>query len=410
MGQRSSATHHRDLRTGIPLWLANGRPRVPVSNPDSLPKRVDVAVIGSGITGAMLADALTAVGFSVVVLDRRLPCSGSTPASTALLQFEIDTPLIVLGRKIGVENARRAWLRSLKAVDDLSRRVAELRIECDFKRRSAIYLPGNVLDVAGLKSELAARQKIGLPSELLDRDELRRLTGIAKPAALISTGGAEVDPVKLAAGLLRRASARGASIFAPIDVADVAPCRTGVTVTMADGRGVDARFVVFATGYEVPKGVPLTGHKIISTWTIATAPQPDRLWPGRELIWEAADPYLYIRTTADGRVLAGGEDEDFSDADQRDALIATKTATLQRKLKRLFPDLDMTPEYRWAGSFGESATGLPSIGAVPRMKGCYAVLGYGGNGITFSMMAAQIIQRTLCGITDPDADLFGLSA
>lgn len=410
MGQRSSATHHKDLRTGVPLWLANGLPRVPVGNPDNLPKTSDVVIIGSGITGAMLADTLTAVGFTVVVLDRRAPCSGSTPASTALLQFEIDTPLIVLGRKIGVKNARRAWLRSFQAVADLARRAGELRIDCDFKRRSAIYLPGNILDVAGLKSELAARQNIGLPSEFLSRDDLRRLTGIDKPAALISKGAAEVDPVKLAAGFLRRSVARGANVFAPVEVADVSPRKAGVTVSMTDGRHVEARFVVFATGYEVPKAVSLKGHKIISTWSIATAPQPDRLWPGRELIWEAADPYLYIRTTADGRVLAGGEDEDFSDSDKRDALTASKTATLQRKLARLLPNLDMTPEFRWAGSFGESATGLPSIGAVPGMKGCYAVLGYGGNGITFSMMAAQIVQRALCGILDPDADLFRLSA
>lgn len=416
MGRRDSATQHRsatqlrDLSTGMPLWLAKGRPRVPVNAPESLPEKCDVVVIGSGITGAMLADALTAAGFFVVVLDRRMPCSGSTPASTALLQFEIDTPLIVLGRKIGVKNARRAWLRSFQAVDDLARRVAELRIDCDFKRRSAIYLPGNVLDVKGLKSELTARHNIGLPSELLGRNELQRSTGIAKPAALISRGAAEVDPLKLAAGLLRRSVVRGARIFAPIEVADVSPRRAGVTVSMTDGHVLDTRFVVFATGYEVPKGVSTTGHKIISTWSIATAPQPDRLWPGRELIWEAADPYLYIRTTADGRVLAGGEDEDFSDSDKRDALIATKTATLQRKLERLLPNMDMRPDFRWAGSFGESSTGLPSIGAVPGMKGCHAVLGYGGNGITFSMMAAQIVQRTLCGIGDPDADLFALSA
>ena len=144
MGRRDSATQHRsatqlrDLRTGMPLWLAKGRPRVPVSAPESLPEKCDVVVIGSGITGAMLADALTAAGFFVVVLDRRMPCSGSTPASTALLQFEIDTPLIVLGRKIGVKHARRAWLRSFQAVDDLARRIAELRIDCDFKRRSAV--------------------------------------------------------------------------------------------------------------------------------------------------------------------------------------------------------------------------------------------------------------------------------
>ena len=50
------------------------------------------------------------------------------------------------------------------------------------------------------------------------------------------------------------------------------------------------------------------------------------------MIWEASDPYLYIRTTPDGRVICGGEDEDFADDEKRDALIPRKTATLRRKL------------------------------------------------------------------------------
>jgi glycine/D-amino acid oxidase-like deaminating enzyme len=44
------------------------------------------------------------------------------------------------------------------------------------------------------------------------------------------------------------------------------------------------------------------------------------------------------------------------------------------------------------------------------MKGftrCYSVLGFGGNGITFSMLAAQLVSRHMQGLTDPDAELFG---
>ena len=70
------------------------------------------------------------------------------------------------------------------------------------------------------------------------------------------------------------------------------------------------------------------------------------------------------------------------------------------------PRLDTTPLYSWCGSFGESPTGLPLIGAIPRHPHCYAVLGFGGNGITFSATAAQLLQRQLSGLQDPDADLF----
>lgn len=87
-------------------------------------------------------------------------------------------------------------------------------------------------------------------------------------------------------------------------------------------------------------------------------------------------------------------------------MIPTKTKRISAKLATLMPALDTTPEYRWAGCFGDSTTGLATIGEVPGMKRCYAVLGYGGNGITFSVIAAQMIQRALCGVRDPDVDLF----
>ena len=84
------------------------------------------------------------------------------------------------------------------------------------------------------------------------------------------------------------------------------------------------------------------------------------------MIWEASDPYLYLRTTPDGRIICGGEDEEFSDEAARDALLPRKTATLQRKLGRLIRGADTTVEFAWTGSFGTSDTGLPTIGQIPR--------------------------------------------
>ena len=98
--------------------------------------------------------------------------------------------------------------------------------------------------------------------------------------------------------------------------------------------------------------------------------------------------------------------EDFADEDKRDALIGKKAAAIGRKLQRLFPALDVTPEFRWAGSFGTTGTGLPLIGAIPRKKNCWAILGFGGNGITYSRIAADIVSAALAGKADPDADLY----
>ena len=90
------------------------------------------------------------------------------------------------------------------------------------------------------------------------------------------------------------ALARGAGFYAPVEALAVEPHANGVTV-LTDQATIRARHVVFATGYELPKGVPRKGHRIATTWAIATRPQPRGLWPGHGFIWEASDPYLYLR-------------------------------------------------------------------------------------------------------------------
>lgn len=402
-----SATVQRDLRTGTPLWLHRGEVRVP-SAPLSASLSVDVAVVGAGVSGALVADTLLRSGKSVAVFDRRGLVKGSTPASTALLQFELDQPLIHLTQKIGRKRAVRAYWRSATAVDALRGRIADLGLRCSYRDRATVYLPGDVLNVAALKREAAARAEVGLRSRFIDADALRRLTGIERPGAVLSGGCGELDPVALAAGLWRSALSRGVQLYTPTEVVDIDPGRTHVTLGTADGHFVRARHAVFATGYELVKRVKPTGHKVISTWAMATAPQTERLWESRCLIWEAADPYLYLRTTLDGRVVVGGEDEAFSDEATRDALIPRKIAAIRRKLHKLLPSLDTAPEFVWAGCFGESANGLPFIGAIPGAPHCYAVLGYGGNGISFSVIAAQVIQRAILGLPDTDADLYAL--
>lgn len=395
------------LRTGAPFWLADGV-RPPAATPLGADLKVDVAVIGGGISGALATDALLQAGLSVAAFDRMGFVKGSTPASTAMLQFEVDQPLTVLGRRIGHERAARAWWRSASGVDRLRARVADLGLRCDFRERHAVYLPGNVLDLAALRGEAAARERIGLRSAMIDRARLKRLTGIDRPGAIWSAGSAEVDPVKLARGLWRSAAKRGAMLHAPVDIIDIAPGKQRVTLTTDAGHSISAGHVVLATGYALMKLLKPRGYRIISTWAMATAPQPAALWPSQCLIWEAADPYLYCRTTRDGRVVAGGEDAAFDDEAKRDALTEAKVARIGRKLKGILPTLDTAAAFAWAGCFGESTTGLPAIGEVPGAPRCYAVMGFGGNGITFSAIAAEMIRRAVLGLPDPDSDLFSL--
>ena len=400
-----SITEIRDLRTGVPVWARYLRPAVRYSALES-PIRTDVVVIGSGITGALVAQMTTAMGLQTVVLDRRPPAHGSTAASTALVQFEIDTPLIHLADDLGIERAARIWLRAYRAVNNLVELIEQLHIPCNLRSRRALYLAGNILDADAMAAECRLRQSINLPSRFLDNAELKEYAGLDRSAALLSDGAADVDPSSLTAGLFNLAIANGCRLFSPVQLAEVVPLQHRVEMVTGTGLELEAKALVFATGYELAKGVPASGHRRTSTWAFATRPQPERLRNNANVVWEASEPYLYVRSTIDGRVVVGGEDEDIDDEVARDRLLPVKIAALQVNINELIPWIDIAADCAWAGTFGESDNGLPSIGPVPGMPNCYAVLGYGGNGITFAMIAAQILGAQLRGRRDPDAELF----
>ena len=85
-------TRKRQLHADKPFWAAT--PHISVVNTrNSLAKTWDVIVVGTGISGALMAESLTRTKRRVLILDRRTPVRGSSLASTAMIQHEIDIPL-----------------------------------------------------------------------------------------------------------------------------------------------------------------------------------------------------------------------------------------------------------------------------------------------------------------------------
>lgn len=401
----TGATNKRDLRTGRSVWADS--PGLGVSvRPLTEAVSVDVAIVGAGISGAFMAREL-ARDHSVAVLDRRPPLMGSTVASTAMLQWEIDLPLTALADEIGMAKARRAYGRSRAAVDDLKRIVAEEGIRCGLKDKGSLYLAGDDYGRRALEAEAEARAGIGLDSLFIGPADLRDRYGIERTGAIVSQGSASADPARLAAGLMRRAIADGAKVYSPVEVLQAASDPDGVTLLTDAGHAVRARTVIFCCGYEFPKGVPTPGAEVISTWALATKPRSVcPAWLKDMLVWEASDPYLYFRMGQDGRLIVGGEDEADPIAHDDPAKLKRKCETIARKLKALMPTLEFEIDYTWAGAFGTSTTGLPSIAPVPDMDHAFAVMGFGGNGITYSVIASQIVSAAVRGKPDPDADLY----
>jgi glycine/D-amino acid oxidase-like deaminating enzyme len=391
-------TEQADLRGGRSPWFAAAGqpPRREVG--ENI--KCDALIVGAGITGSLVAERLTRQGLNVVIIDRELPGHGSTAASTSMLLWEIDRSLSELTQAYGFERASRAYRASLAAVTGLKSLVLQLGIGCDMRDKDSLYLAAGDTS-AELREEHQLRQRAGLPGDFLDHGMLLDTFGIARAGAIVSPGAADADPLQLARGLLRLAVSRGARLF-EADASEFDVAARSVGVQLKNGHEIEARFVVLATGYVMPDIVHSTVHAVSSSWAIATPPQPQNIWKDAALIWENSKDYLYARTTRAGRIIIGGEDSDADiDPEIRDRLIPEKSGKLAQKLAALWPVANTGIEFRWSGTFDTTRDGLPLIGPVPGLKGVYAAYGYGGNGITFSFMAAQLIGDLIAGGTSP---------
>ena len=126
------------LHSGLPYWIIKNR-LYDYYNPLKDDVTADVAVVGSGITGALAAHELCKAGFDCCVLDKRSIATGSSAASTALLQYEIDLPLHKLAEKIGEDKAVTAYRSCLDSITELGKILEETSVQADFVRRPSIF-------------------------------------------------------------------------------------------------------------------------------------------------------------------------------------------------------------------------------------------------------------------------------
>lgn len=395
------------LKSGCIFWpqLDSG----PLISGRSLtqPVSTEVAIIGSGITGALCAYYFSREKIPTVLVDRRGLAQGSTLASTGLLQYELDVRLMDLAQKIGPEKANRAYRASLEALLAFPLLVKELEDDCGLTPRESLYLAIEDAEVEVFRAEQKAREVIGIEVDFLSRADLHRRFSISRPAALLSHHAFEVDPYRLTLRLLQRSMENGLLAFSQTEVGRYEPHGQGVILHTSAGHPIHSRKVIFATGYETPVFLPEDICRLRTTFALVSEPLANfDGWPGRPLVWESGQPYFYLRSTVDGRAMLGGEDEDSIDPAFTAGLIPDKSAILCAKFKSVFPGISIQPACAWAGIFAETEDGLPCIGSVPEFPHGHFALGYGGNGITFSLLAARQILDHYLGRPTPDADLF----
>jgi glycine/D-amino acid oxidase-like deaminating enzyme len=407
-GKLMHDTHHEEaerLHSGAPFWLVkNGIPEE--GQPLDGVVDCDVVVIGAGISGALVADALTAHGIDVVVLDRNEPGCGSTGASTALLLYDLDVELTELAQAAGIEDAVEIYRLSASAVQSLAGVALSLG-GCGIAMKEGLYLASHAANADRLAQEAELRALHGLPARFIGRREVESRYGMKAHGALLSGGAAQLDPLRLTVALLQRAMRRGARVHTQTTALHAGPVSHGVEVRTTRGGRVRARRVVYAMGYELPPDIAPNVMSLHSTYVLATHRLESMpAWLERTLVWETARPYAYLRTSGDGRIIIGGEDVPYKSASIRDRLLPSRIARLERRLGHLVPGLPARTAFAWAGTFAETPDCLPYIGPHPRFPGAFVALGYGGNGLTYSMLAARLLADELQGKPHYAARLF----
>lgn len=398
-----------DLTSGYPYWtvrngLVSAFPRL------LRDARCEVLVIGAGITGALIADELAGHGHDVALIDRRDAGWGSTSASTALVQYEIDEQMVDLAKRYGEQPAALAYTACAEAVEQVLALANGVKRGTG-ARTPSLYLASKARHREDLQAETRLRAKHGFRVRFLDAAAIERRFGLVSEGGILSELGALVDPYLLAHELLARIEKRGGRVWDRSEVTAIESAPRGMIVRTPEAT-IRCKHVVVACGYESARWLPERVAKNRSTYAFVTDPLPVRTLGklATTMVWESARPYLYMRPTSDHRLVIGGEDDSMDIVTRRDARVGKRTRALQKRMRELAPDLELLPAYAWAGTFAETFDALPFIGAHPRCSPrVQFALAYGGNGITYSQIGAKMIRAAIEGEEHPLTRLFAFS-
>lgn len=385
------------LRTYESFWLLkNGL----LYNYPLLQKNIqtDFVVVGGGITGALISDVLLENKYKVTLIDKRDIGQGSTSATTCMLQYEIDSMLTDLSKMIGEPAAALCYQAGIQAISDLQKLVTSKKIACDFELKKSLYIAHSKTKAVKLHKEFLLRHQYKLGVRWLSPEQIVKQYGLLSHGGILSQTAASADAYKLAHELIKQNTQKGLQVFDQTCIKKITEQKNGATIYTTDDYTLRAKKIIFCTGYESTGMIKEKIAQLFNTYACVSEPNaqiPQKLHD--TLVWDTNNPYLYLRTTGDGRLLIGGEDTDKLSQSNQQVVKEKKSDRLIRKITGLIPGIQFIEDFSWGGVFGATRDGLPYIGTSPEYKHGYFVLGFGGNGITFSMQARSILMDYLTG-------------
>ena len=394
-----------ELTAGFPFWLIkNG---IPFEYPKLLKNvRSRVVVMGGGISGALAAYYLTENGVDCILVDGRSIGQGSTCASTSLLQYELDTPLHLLIKQVGEVNANRSYQLCGESIDILVGIMDRIGFD-GYDLRKSLFFTSHKSQLSFIERELTARRQAGFDVSYVSKKEMQENYGLVAEHAILSEKGAAIDVYALTHALLQHSMGKGLQVFDRTKVEDIRYNEKNVELKTVDGFLISADKVINASGFEIINFISKDIVDLYCTYAVVSENEQEKeaIWKDGILIWNTDDPYLYLRLTQDNRIIMGGRDVRFSHKASR-GLYDKKAAQLCSDFEKLFPGKKLKAEFAWSGTFGKTKDSLPYIGEFAKTPNAYYALGFGGNGITFSVIAAQVITDHILGKRNQHAEIF----
>ncbi|GLY08835.1 NAD(P)/FAD-dependent oxidoreductase [Pseudobacillus badius] len=397
-----------NLQSGTYYWPTTfpDAPSYPALTEDLV---CDVLIIGGGSSAAQCAYYLSRASLRVAVIEKGQIGSGSTSTNTALIQYSGEKMFTSLIHTFGEEYIARHLMLLKEAINELEKAAQATDIDYEFRRRDTLYFASCQEDIASLKAEYDFLKQHGCDLDFLSQRDIESNYPFSREAAIYSYNDGELNPFKFTHALLDDAAKKGVRIYEKTEMNGhhYDQQRDQVIISTKTGHSIQARHVIFAAGYE---GMEIKKEKkasFVSTYTVTTKPVEDlSSWYNRTLIWETARPYLFMRTTADNRIIVGGLDENTAYPEDRDSKLIHKKDQLLKEFTNMFPDIETEPDYYVAAFYGGTVDGLPIIGIYDDYPHCYFLFAFGDNGTVYSQVLAKIIAEEIIRGNSPDLPLY----
>jgi glycine/D-amino acid oxidase-like deaminating enzyme len=369
-----------------------------------LPEKVDVAVVGSGITGLSAALTLAKRGASVAVLEAESIGWGASSRNGGMVLTGLKIPMQAAIKRYGRDLARRLFQCSLDSIDTVENICKEEKINCGFARTGHLLTANKPkhYDLLAEEVEFMAVE-FNHAVRLVPRSEQRTEIGSdLYYGALVDEVSAGLNPAQYVTGLAGAAEKAGATSHARARVIRLRRAEGHFLIETERGS-LTAENVFVATNGYIDSATPKLQRKImpIGSFIIASGPLSDELAhelnPHNRMIFDFKHFLNYFRLSDDKRMLFGGRAAFFP---ENEHTVRQSADILRREMVQVYPQLrDAKVEYAWGGTLGFAFDLMTHVG---KLDGMYYALGYAGHGVAMGTYLGKTVAEAMLDGTIQD--------